>query len=100
MATTMLKKTTDSYTRMVIDAIQNKIGGRALTCPVSQDTNWEVQEYQGVLPATDRFGDVQALSDMNVSFPLAVLVCKTCGYSMMFNLLALGVGEDLGLQQT
>ena len=98
MATTMLKNTTDSYTRMVIDAIQSKIGGRELTCPVSGDANWEVQEYQGALPATDQFNDVQALTEMNRSFPLAVLVCKTCGYSMMFNLFVLGVGEELGLQ--
>ena len=100
MVTTMLKKTSDSYTRLVIDAIQNKIGGHVLTCPVSRDANWEVQEYQAMLPATHRIDDVQALSETNVSFPLAVLVCKTCGYSMMFNLFALGIGEDLGLQQT
>ena len=97
MATTILKKKTDSYTRVVIEAIENKIGGQVLTCPVSQDSRWEVQEFQGFLPATDQFHDVQALTEMRHSFPLAVLVCKTCGYSMMFNLFALGVGEDLGL---
>ena len=53
MVTTVLKKTTDAYTRMVIDAIQSKIGGRTLTCPVSQDSHWEVQEYQGMF----RFND-------------------------------------------
>ena len=100
MATTMLKKATESYTRMVVDAIQDKIGGHVLRCPVCQDTDWSVQEYLGVLPATDRFDDVQPLNDMSISFPLALLVCETCGYSMMFNLFALGVGEGLGLQQT
>ena len=97
MATTMLKKTTDAYTSMVVDAIQSKIGGRTLTCPVSLDTQWEVQEYQGMLPASNQFNDVPAMTEMSHSFPLAVLVCKTCGYSMMFNLFALGVGEELGL---
>jgi hypothetical protein len=99
MATTMFKTKTDAYTRMVIDAIRSKIGGRELTCPVSQDSQWEVQEYQGVLPATDQHNDPQALTEMSLSFPLAVLMCETCGYSMMFNLFALGLGEDLQLRR-
>lgn len=96
MVTTLSKKPTDFYTRVVVDAIQSKIGGNALICPVSGDAQWNLQEFQGVLPATD-FHDVQALTEMRRSFPLAVLVCETCGYSMMFNLFALGVGEELGL---
>ena len=99
MVTTTSKNRADSFTRVVVDAIQSKIGGRALTCPVSQDSRWEVQKYQGVLPATDQSDGVRPLTEMNRSFPLAVLVCETCGYSMMFNLFALGVGEDLGLER-
>ena len=99
MATTMSKMNTDSYARMVIDAIESKTGGRTLTCPVSQDNRWEVQVYQGVLPATDQFDNAQALAEMTLSFPLGVLMCKTCGYSMMFNLFALGLGEDLHLRR-
>lgn len=97
MVTTVLKKPTDFYTRVVVDAIQSKMGGNVLTCPVSGDAQWNLQEFQGALPATDQFHDVQALTEMSRSFPLAVLVCETCGYSMMFNLFALGVGEELGL---
>jgi hypothetical protein len=97
MAATMSKTKTDSYTSMVVDAIQDKIGGRVLTCPVSLDSEWEVQEYRGVLLATKQSDDLQPLTEMNVSFPLAVLVCETCGYSMMFNLFSLGVADELGL---
>ena len=97
MVTTMSRAGTDSYTSMVVDAIQDKIGGRVLTCPVSLDSDWEVQEYRGVLLATNQSNDLQPLSEMNVSFPLAVLVCETCGYSMMFNLFSLGLADELGL---
>ena len=100
MVTTTLNKEADSYTRLVIDAIEAKIGDRTLTCPVSQDAAWEVQEYWGMLPASNQPGDMlPSLSATRSSFPLAVLVCGTCGYSMMFNLLSLGLGEQLKLPQ-
>ena len=99
MSTAMFKEETGSYTTMVVDAIQSKIGDQILTCPVSLDSQWEVQEYPGFLPASTQIPGGQALTDMNLSFPLAVVMCKTCGYSMIFNLYALGVGDDLGFER-
>lgn len=96
MVTTALNKETGTFQDRVISAIQAKLDGRKLVCPVSQDSTWEVQEYWGILPAFNQPSDMlPALSSTRNSFPLAVLVCGTCGYSMMFNLLSLGLGEEL-----
>ena len=88
------------YAQMVIEAISDKLGERQLECWVCRDFDWEVQEYKGVLPATDQFGDMDDLSQISASFPLAAIVCNTCGYSILLNLYKLGVAEALGLPPT
>ena len=100
MVAAELKKQSESYASLVIDAIEAKIGDRALTCPVSLDSHWEVQEYWGMLPASNQFGEaLPTLAQLSNSFPMAVLLCGTCGYSMMFNLFTLGLAEELGLPE-
>ena len=34
-----------------------------------------------------------------MALPLAVLTCKTCGYTTLVNLLKLGLGEALGIRE-
>ena len=97
MVTSIFKETSERHADIVIEAVQNKIG-QQLRCPVSQDVNWEVQRYPAILPAADQFGaSEQTLMEMRLSYAMATVICRTCGYSMMFNLFALGVGEELGL---
>ena len=99
MVTSISKSVADQRAATVIEAIESKMGNVQLQCPVSQDANWIVQEFPAVLPAADAFGARQPLMEMRVSYPMAMVICQTCGYTMMFNLFALGVAEDIGLIQ-
>lgn len=79
---------------MVIKALTEKLGSAKLICPLSQDSNWEVQYSFAAVPA---FNSYPPPPVPEKSFPLAVLVCKTCGYTFFVNLITLGLADQLGL---
>ena len=82
---------------LILDAIQQRLGGKKLLCPVTGDSEWALESYMGALPSVDTF-HVAPWSGSNPRvFPYAVLVCPTCGYSMFFNLISLGLAEYFGL---
>ena len=82
---------------LILDAIYRKLGGQELLCPVTGDSEWALESYMGALPSVDTF-HVAPWSKSNPHvFPYAVLVCPTCGYSMFFNLISLGLAEHFGL---
>ena len=84
---------------IIVQAINAKLGPRKLVCPISgDDAAWEVLNYGTCLPAIDIPGD----QPMNggPAFPLAVLMCKDCGYSMLINLIQLGIAKELGIPVT
>ena len=97
MVTTISNSAANPHAPTVIEAIERKMGQGRLRCPVCEDVNWAVQEFPAILPATNAFGVRQPLMEMRLSYPMAMVICQTCGYSMMFNLFALGVGEDIGM---
>ena len=81
----------------VIQAIYAKLGPRKLVCPISgEGAVWEVLINSTSLPAIDIPGTVPGYGG-SPTFPMALLMCKDCGYSMLINLIQLGVAADLGI---
>lgn len=85
------------YSDMVIQAIESKVGDRQLKCPVCTQSEWAVQDHQGVLPAIDPFDYETYWERLVHAFPVAVVTCDACGYTMMFNLFMLGIAEPSGV---
>ena len=87
-------------TRRILDALKEKLGDRLLQCPISGDTRWVIQNYFAVVPATENFPLTAPAGILAHSFPLVVLMCENCGYSLMFNLFGLGIADDFGVPRT
>lgn len=86
--------------QIIIQAINAKLGPRKLVCPISgEGAAWEVLNYSTLLPAIET---PPGTLPMNVgpTLPLAVLMCKDCGYSMLINLIQLGIAKELGIPVT
>ena len=87
----------DKYSAAVIKALTEKsnVDGDTLEpCIVCAGKQWEAQRYKGYLPAIHGGSSLVPLSQIWHSFPMAVVACKNCGYTMFFNLLTLGIEED------
>lgn len=82
--------------QLVIEALAKKLGDNSLICPLSHDNNWEVQGYFAAVPAVGSFP--RGLQEVpGQSYPLAVLVCETCGFTFFVNLITLGIADQLGI---
>ena len=82
--------------QIVIQAINAKLGTRKLVCPISGDAAvWEVLEYSTSVPAIDIPGTLPM--NLGPTLPLAVLMCKDCGYTMLINLIQLGIAKELDI---
>ena len=83
--------------QLIIQAINEKLGPRKLVCPISGDgATWEVLTNSTLLPVIEVPGDPPPFGHYP-TFPLAVLMCKDCGYFMLINLIVLGVAEELDI---
>ena len=81
---------------IIVQAINAKLGPRKLVCPISgEGAAWEVVNYSTCLPAIDTPGSLPI--NLGPTFPLAVLMCKDCGYFMLFNLIQLGIAKELDI---
>jgi predicted nucleic-acid-binding Zn-ribbon protein len=50
-------------------------------CPFCEKTEWELQSEGGELPGLDS----NILGITFLKFPVAVLICHNCGYTMLFS---------------
>ena len=80
-----------------MNAILEKIGGEELLCPVTGDSEWAIEVDMGALPSVDSFRLAPWAETKPRFFPYAILVCPTCGYSMFFNLIGLGLAEQFDI---
>ena len=81
---------------IILNAIESKLGDRALVCPISGDrVNWWVQEDIVVIPSA-RPSD--PIVPSGGAYSMAVVVCSHCGYTFFVNLVVLGIAEQLGLE--
>ena len=89
---------TDNYTDSIIKAITEKSNGDEDVldpCIVCGNTKWDVAIHMGHLPAHKGGAYLIPLVNMVNSFPLAVVICSNCGYTLIFNLIQLGIDESL-----
>ena len=80
----------EDQAELVITAINEKLGGD-LICPVSGDSHWELQENLAFIPAHK--GVVGA-----PMYPTVVLLCETCGNTVLLNLFKLGLAEQFEIE--
>lgn len=80
----------------ILNTINSKAAGRKFRCPVTNDADWQIQAHYGLILATDETSELFTGGEYN-AFPNAVLICKSCGYSLMFNLFNLGLAEEFGI---
>ena len=80
---------------MIRDAISKRVRD-PLICPFSGDDNWLLESEFAILSAADNPSNHPAHAPY--SFPMVVMMCRTCGYSTFFNLIQLGLAEHFDLQ--
>jgi hypothetical protein len=73
----------------VIDWFNKKWTARSKDCPICTTNGWELSEYV-VQPVTQ-----SPVGQMNLggapAYPAVLLICKTCGYTMAFNAVMIGL---------
>lgn len=99
MATpTATKLARKAFTDMVTTAIEERIGKGALQCVACGSDTWDAQNLQGAIPSHEP-GGRPPFGQIEASFPVVFVLCRNCGYTMMFNLISLGLQEELGITQ-
>ncbi len=93
-----LQPVTEHHVELIINAINSKMGGNQLVCPLSGDNNWVVERYFGKIPAVESLSLPQEHEQVSRRFPFAVLTCLTCGFSFFVNVIRLGIADDLGIE--
>ena len=78
--------------QVILAALEKKKKG-SLQCPLCGAAEWEISDFFAMHPATDVLPDIRA----GRHYPSATLLCKSCGYSMFFNLYRLGIYEELSV---
>ena len=87
----------DSRVDLIMAAIVEKMNDQELRCPVTGDSEWAIEVSMAALPSVESFRSAPWSEAKPRFFPYAVLVCPTCGYSMFFNLISLGLAEQFGI---
>ena len=92
----------DQQHKAIQDAISEKLGNRELICPISGDEAiWAIHVKTTTVPALTDPDDLRnPLEKADSGFPMALVVCVHCGYTMFINLLTLGVGKELGIEES
>lgn len=82
---------------LIIEAVNKAVVG-GLVCPVSKDQVWAV-EPAFIMPDAQDDPSQRRVGGPS-GYPFAVVTCETCGYTIFFNIMKLGVGEQLGFTAT
>jgi predicted nucleic-acid-binding Zn-ribbon protein len=64
----------------------NKNWDTPKTCPICKHNNWSVSKSLSLLPRRV----IDAMESPNLVFPVFLVTCGTCGYTMFFNALVAG----------
>jgi len=76
-------------------AINKKVAGGTITCPVCQTKNWNMVQDLVRLTLQPNPATV-ALT--GISLPLVAITCSNCGNTQLLNVLVLGLGEMFGIK--
>ena len=80
----------DVALREILEAINLRLGPRGLTCPLCEGKVWEPPALTALVQCV--FASPTAdFAQTNRMFPMAVLCCSGCGYSISLNLIQLGL---------
>ena len=79
----------------LLSTINEKLRPRGLVCPISGDQSWGVEAHLALVPVTDRTDVIQLGG--GPSLPLAILTCRTCGYTIFINIIVLGLADLFGV---
>ena len=83
--------------KIVVDAINAKMGGNRLVCPLSGHSDWIVERYFGKMIAVETLSP-QENEQYSRRFPFVVLTCRICGFSFFVNVIRLGIAKELGIE--
>jgi hypothetical protein len=80
----------ENYAPAVIQALQNR--GLNGDCPMCKKNQWVVHEVPVSMPVYENKGSNEGkVLYPGTSMPMAVMICRNCGWSAMFSLGALGL---------
>ena len=60
-------------------------------CPICENTRWGVADLIGEVQMTTLNGDLTGKA-----YPLVIVTCQTCGYTVLLNALVIGLIERRG----
>ncbi len=92
----MPKKTREEVNEQILSALQEKLKGRKMSCLLCGVSKWQISERLGKLYAVELENFSNDLG--RSGFPLLVLTCDNCGFSLLVNLISLGLADDFGLE--
>jgi predicted nucleic-acid-binding Zn-ribbon protein len=81
-------KLTAAEKQLAIDWINRHWRGRSQACPICGNTNWTLADHL-VQPTT--VGAQNALILGGTSYPVVMIISPTCGYTMLFNAVIMGL---------
>ena len=61
------------------------------TCPICANTRWGIADTVGEVPTVDLNKE-----PTERAYPLVILTCQTCGYTVLFNATVVGLMEKGG----
>ena len=76
----------DNYAPVVIQALQTR--GLSGDCPMCKKNQWVVHEVPTSVPVYETSGQVKF---PGTSMPMAVMICRNCGFASFHSLGALGL---------
>jgi len=85
----------DNYAPVVIQALQTR--GLSGDCPMCKKNQWVVHEVPTSVPVYENSGQVKF---PGTSMPMAVMICRNCGFASFHSLGALGLINQNGPQGT
>src|SRR5690242_12824385 len=84
----------DNYAPVVIQALQTR--GLSGDCPMCKKNQWVVHEVPTSVPVYEASGQVKF---PGTSMPMAVMICRNCGFASFHSLGALGLINQQGAAQ-
>ncbi len=81
-----------------MDKILEKMGDRRLVCPISgPEAKWSIHPKTASVYAVGAPNELPVQSMPSQAYPLAVIICEDCGYTIFVNLIKLGLAAELDI---
>ena len=84
---------TKPKTEIAYEALIQRLGGKEPTCLICHGQDWVVETHLAAVPATQQFEHPPWKERDPLVFPYMAMVCKSCGHTVFFNLVQLGLTD-------